>query len=279
MLIDVEAGTARVFSMGHRNPQGLYLDTGGTLWLTEHGPQGGDELNIVVDGGNYGWPLVSYGTEYGLAEWPLSIAQGDHAGFERPVFAWNPSIGVSSIIGVERDLFPWWRGDLLVGSLRAGTLWRVRVHEERVLLVEPIVINLGIRDLVEAGDGRLWFWLDGGSIAVGEPAPAPAPSETVAGELVLGQCRGCHQIGDGTAHGIGPDLAGVVGRDVASARGFAYSAALRATSGTWSPERLHRFLADPSADVPGTAMAFPGISDSTRRAAIIAYLRDPPGRR
>jgi hypothetical protein len=96
VLIDLKDLTSRYFSIGHRNPQGLYTDGSGTIWLTEHGPQGGDELNLLEREANYGWPLVTYGVEYGTHSWPFDAVPGTHDHFTEPYYSWIPSIGVSS---------------------------------------------------------------------------------------------------------------------------------------------------------------------------------------
>src|SRR5262249_6612943 len=81
ILIDLAKRTSRIYTLGHRNPQGLAVDAAGKLWLTEHGPQGGDELNLLTDGSNYGSPLVTYGVEYGTHSWPLDPVPGSHDGY------------------------------------------------------------------------------------------------------------------------------------------------------------------------------------------------------
>jgi hypothetical protein len=155
IAIDPATGEARTFTDGHRNPQGLFVD-GSRIWETEHGPVGGDELNLLREGGTYGWPRVSYGTIGGGYLWH----EGAHPGFLRPVFAWVPSIGVSQVIVLHGRGFPRWRGDLLVSSLRAATLFRLRVEEGRVILAEPIPIGQRIRDLTEAPDGSVVLVLE-----------------------------------------------------------------------------------------------------------------------
>ena len=80
VLIDLNTGESSIHTKGHRNPQGLYVSPTGTIWSTEHGPRGGDELNMIMQGANYGWPLVTYGTEYGDKIWPLNSSQGQHEG-------------------------------------------------------------------------------------------------------------------------------------------------------------------------------------------------------
>jgi cytochrome c2 len=269
LAIDSHSGAARTFSLGHRNPQGLYIDPDNVIWSTEHGPQGGDELNRIERGANYGWPYVTYGTEYGTHAWPLNDRQGRHEGYVEPVYAWVPSIGVSDLAGVERDGFPGWKGDLLIASLMDETLHRVRLSEGRVIYIEPIPIGKATRDVIEARDGRIVLWTDDGSVVSLKPAVASDNAELV----FATRCGGCHPVRDGSRHGIGPDLWGISGRAVASAEGFQYSQALSSTQGRWTDERLDSFLADPVGVVPGTSMQSEGVADAARRAALVRYLQ------
>jgi cytochrome c2 len=267
--IDLTNGTSSIFTMGHRNPQGLYVTGEGEIWETEHGAQGGDELNLLADGTNYGWPLVTYGTDYGSSTWPVSRTQGRHAGFHQPQHAWLPSIGASQVIRIERDApFPVWQGNLLVGSLSARSIFRVVTDAGRVVLTEQINLGERVRDLLELQDGRILAWTDDADLVTLEPAKGNDGAT-----LFATQCSGCHSIADGMSHRLGPDLHGVVGRQVAAASGFGeYSEALRAQKGEWTKERLEAFLSDPQAAVPGTSMGFAGVSDAKQRAALIEYL-------
>jgi glucose/arabinose dehydrogenase len=172
MRIDVMNRSAEVYSTGHRNPQGVHLAPDGRIWLTEHGPRGGDELNLLVRNVNYGWPLVTYGAAEGRYIWPLNTAQGRNAGYTRPVFSWLPSIGVSSLISVRQGLFGLWKNDLLVSSLRGATLFRVRLEDDHVAYTEPIVVGRRIRDVAEAADGRIVLLLDDGGFGWIEPVPS-----------------------------------------------------------------------------------------------------------
>lgn len=267
ILIHLDDGTSEIYSMGHRNPQGLYITSEGTIWSTEHGPQGGDELNLIVRGANYGWPLVTYGTDYGSAAWPLSRVQGRHDGYQQPTFAWVPSIGVSNLVRIEHDRYPVWKGDLLVGSLHGHALFRLRLLDQHVIYSEPIDMGERIRDIIEGPDGRVVLWTDTSSIISLTPAEG-----TDGAVLFATTCGGCHKAIDGATHTYGPDLAGIVGRPIASAGGFAYSPALRALHGKWTKERLDAFLAAPQSVAPGTAMTFRGVTDPVQRAAIIEYL-------
>ena len=157
LRIDTGTGRAGVLAVGLRNPQGLARDAEGVLWATEHGPLGGDELNVLEAGGNYGWPLVSHGVDYNL----LAIGRaGRHDGFASPVFFWTPSIGISSVMVNDARFFPLWGNDLLVGSLRGRRLLRVRRDGTDVKSVEEIYGGLAIRDMAQLPDGRIALFDD-----------------------------------------------------------------------------------------------------------------------
>ncbi len=274
ILIDLVDDSSEIFSIGHRNPQGLAVDAAGEIWLTEHGPQGGDELNRVVRGGNYGWPTVTFGTEYGTFAWPPSDTQGRHDGFENPVYAWSPGLGISGVISVDEQRFPIWRGDLLIATLTASQLIRARVEDGRLVFSEAFSIGKRIRDLVESQDGTIVLWTDESTLITVQPADSVQLSESQRGRMLFSLCSGCHAIGDGTTHGIGPDLAGVFGRPIGGAGGYRYSEALAGVSGTWTQESLDAFLANPQTFAPGTVMtAAQGVPDAASRSAIIEFLK------
>lgn len=258
--IDRDDWTSRIFTRGHRNPQGLLVD-GREVWETEHGPQGGDELNLLTFGNDYGWPRESYGTDYGQkslnGQWP----GGDHSHSTRPFYAWTPSIGISNLIRIRGDAFESWKGDLFVASKNGRSLFRVRIREGRVILAERLETGQRIEALVELPDGRIVLWSGWNRIQVVAP-----------GDQVFSSCIGCHSVYR-HAHGIGPDLMGVVGSKVARHKTYAYSDAMIDFGGKWTRERLDQFLADPQATVPGTAMEFAGIADPDKRKKIIDYLQ------
>lgn len=268
LRISLADGASEIFSLGHRNPGGLLVDDRGRIWSTEHGPKGGDELNRIEPGGNYGWPVATYGTAYDKSSWPPNPHTGRHDRFTPPVFAWLPSIGVSGLAAAGPGMFALWEGDLLVASLTGRHLWRLRLEGERVVYQEPLEIGCRIRDVVRAGDGRLLLWcdLERALIALSEPEPAEN------GEVLFAQCEGCHTLDRREVAGIGPDLRGIGGRPVASKRGFAYSEALADRGGKWTRRALDAFLAAPQDFAPGTTMAFEGIDDAGQRAALIEYL-------
>ena len=263
--VDRDDWTTRVFTKGHRNPQGLLVDSG-EIFETEHGPQGGDELNLLTYGTDYGWPKESYGTDYGRKTFSNNLATGDHSKTKRPVYAWIPSIGVSNLIRLRGEEFPAWKGDLMVGSKTGAgngkSLYRVRMREGRAVVVERLELGERIEDLVDLPDGRLVLWNGRNTIQVVE-----------AGNQIFSACIGCHAVRK-EVHGVGPDLVGVVGGKVARHKNYDYSEAMAKFGGTWTPERLDKFLTDPQATVPGTTMDFEGIAEPETRRKIVEYLEE-----
>lgn len=266
LRIDLQTGDIEVYSTGHRNAQGLARDAQGRIWSTEHGPKGGDELNLLVEGGNFGWPVRTHGVEYVTSFYP------DYSDVDmgtppiEPAHAWVPSIGISNLIVLDSERLPEWRGDLLVASLRARSLYRVRVRGDRVAFHEPIAIGLRVRDLLQTPDGRIVLWTDEESLVVITARRMDASRE------LLTDCFSCHTW-TGEEVGTAPPLQDVYGRDVASVPGYVYSDALSVQRGEWTAERLSQFLKDPAAMVPGTTMQFAGIADEATRASIIRYLQ------
>jgi cytochrome c2 len=269
IAINIADGRANVFTYGHRNPQGLFIDRAGAIWETEHGPQGGDELNLLKKGANYGWPYATFGTQYGSFSWPLKKPEPEWRGYEDPVFSWVPSVATSNLLMVDGDLFARWRGDLLIGSLKQKTLLRAHVRNGHVLYVEDMYIGAHIRDLVEDQGGRMLIWTDDSTLIVLSP-----DAGTSGQALFQEKCGGCHESTNSSAPRIGPNLDGVVGRRVAALAEYSdYSVALRHLSGAWDENRLDAFLKQPADICPGTRMDFGGIADSTERSRIIAYLK------
>ena len=269
IAINIGDGRGTLFTLGHRNPQGLYIErSSGTIWSTEHGPQGGDELNRLVRGANYGWPYATYGTDYGSFTWPLNKPESETQDYQAPVFAWVPSIAISNLLAVEGELFPQWRGDLLIASLKAQTLFRARVREGHIAYLEPIVIGSRIRDLIEGHDGRIILWTDDDTLV------SLRPKEGTSGEALFAEkCSGCHQSAQISGNRIGPNLAGMVGRRIAALESYPdYSPSLRGLRGTWDEKRLDSFLKAPREVAPGTAMDYAGDANAAERAAIIQYL-------
>lgn len=148
-----------IWSWGHRNIQGMIVDPAtGALWAHEHGPQGGDEVNLIRKGANYGWPRVTHGVNYGG-----SVITNDRSlpGMQDPLKVWVPSIAPSGLAAVAGDAFPAWRGDLLVGALRDRALVRLTRDGERITGEESIsMFGERIRDVRVAPDGRVYLLTD-----------------------------------------------------------------------------------------------------------------------
>ena len=162
-----------IFSLGNRNVQGAALHpVTGELWAHEHGPQGGDELNIIRAGVNYGWPVITYGRNYGTG---TKIGEGTHKpGMAQPLHYWVPSIAPSGMAFYGGDKFPQWRGDILIGALKDQMLVRLRVDGEKVVKEERMLQGtLGrIRDVRQGPDGFVYLLTDAanGVLARLEPA-------------------------------------------------------------------------------------------------------------
>jgi len=153
---DTNGARPEIYSYGHRNPQGAALDSSGRLWVNEHGARGGDEVNLVEPGKNYGWPVISYGKHYSGGK----IGEGtEKPGMMQPLHYWDPSIAPSGMIVYSGKLWPEWEGDLFVGSLKFGLISRLEVMDEGVSEAERLESDetARVRDIVEAPDGSIWF--------------------------------------------------------------------------------------------------------------------------
>ncbi len=149
-----------VWTYGHRNPQGLAVARDGTVYQHEHGPQGGDEVNVLTAGRNYGWPAITYGMDYnGAYVSPFT----EHPDMEQPVHVWVPSIAPSGLMVYEGTMFPEWQGDLFVGALVDREVRRLDMANDAVVAEEPLFAELGarIRDIREAPDGSIYILTDG----------------------------------------------------------------------------------------------------------------------
>ena len=158
-----------IWSYGHRNPQGLVMHpTNGTIWAHEHGPQGGDELNIVQKGKNYGWPVITYGIGYDNS---IISDKTVSPGMEQPVTYWKPSIAPCGMTFVNSDKFKNWNGDLLVGSLKFGNVEHLVMKNNKVVKKEVILEKIGrVRDVKQGPDGYIYVVVESsGSIVKVSP--------------------------------------------------------------------------------------------------------------
>lgn len=150
-----------IYSYGHRNIQGMTIHpVSGAIWTHEHGPQGGDEINVIQPGVNYGWPVITYGVNYGIG---TQIGEGTHkAGMAQPIHTWVPSIAPSGMAFYTGEAFARWQGNLFVGSLKFGLLVRLEIDANRVTHEERMLNGRygRIRDIVQGPDGLLYVLTD-----------------------------------------------------------------------------------------------------------------------
>ncbi|WP_296203402.1 PQQ-dependent sugar dehydrogenase [uncultured Hyphomicrobium sp.] len=168
----IDGWDPKVWSIGHRNVQGAAIDPAtGKLWTLEHGPQGGDELNQPEAGKNYGWPIIIYGKEYSGS--PVGEGITSKPGLEQPVYYWNPSIATSSLTFYTGDLFPGWKGSILVGALKYMHVQRLVMKDGKVVAQEILADDIGerVRDVKQGPDGAIYLVTDDANGRIVRMAP------------------------------------------------------------------------------------------------------------
>jgi glucose/arabinose dehydrogenase len=162
-----------IWSYGHRNSQGATLAPDGTLWMHEHGPQGGDEINLPQPGRNYGWPVVTHGENYGGG--PIGAGITEKAGMEPPLHYWVPSIAPSGMAFLTSERYgALWRGNLFVGSLKFGYLDRIELAGGKVAREEKLLQGIGrVRDVRQGPDGLLYVVTDESNGKLARVVPGP----------------------------------------------------------------------------------------------------------
>ncbi|HKL62585.1 MAG TPA: PQQ-dependent sugar dehydrogenase [Woeseiaceae bacterium] len=159
-FVDRDEAQPEIWTYGNRNIQGMALRANGQIWTHEHGPQGGDEVNLMRAGVNYGWPVITYGRNYGIG---TKIGEGtEKEGMAQPVHQWTPSIAPSGMTFYDGEAFPHWQGDLFAGSLKFGLLVRLTLDGDEVVAEERMLDNAfgRIRAVAEGPDGMLWLLTD-----------------------------------------------------------------------------------------------------------------------
>jgi aldose sugar dehydrogenase len=290
-----------IYAWGVRAPLGLVRDPrDDRIWETENGPKGGDELNLISPGSNYGWPIATYGTEY-TGEEITTIREAP--GIQAPLIYWTPSIAPSGLAVNTGNRYPGWQGDLFLGALAGQHLRRVRIRDGQVVEQEVLLQDLRerIRDVRMGPDGYIYLLTDNTQgrllrLRPGQPSAAqalriaqprstglpsifvglarPAPPDLARGKALFGQqCSECHGVDSEASSRPGPSLAAIMGRRAGTLPGYAYSPPLRAAGTIWGPLSLDYFLADPSGFIPGTSMSAPPVPNPQARADLIGYLR------
>jgi len=168
-----EDGNYTIYSSGHRNPQGLFFSNSkNEIFSTEHGPSGGDELNLILENKNYGWPCKTYGILYeykkdkNLTEpWPKNINKCDNIEFQSSLFSWTPSIAISQGIEYSGNEFKYFNNDLIIGSLKGSSLFRIKLDKENIVRnIEKIHINERVRDIIQLNNGKILVYADSGNL-------------------------------------------------------------------------------------------------------------------
>ncbi len=152
-----------IYSYGHRNPQGMIKHPyTGAIWVNEHGPRGGDEINVVKKGANYGWPVITYGINYDATE---MTDERSRSGMEQPLYYWLPSIAPSGFAVVTGTAYPEWEEDLLIGSLKFGYVEKLTLENNKVVKREKLMDGVGrVRNVIVGPDGHIYAGIDGKGI-------------------------------------------------------------------------------------------------------------------
>lgn len=284
ILVDKESGNWSIYTIGNRNASGLYIDQDSVVWSVENGPSGGDELNILVEGENYGWPKVSLGLWYDpVLELPGAHPAGTHPGYKKPVFSWVPSVAPSSLLKIESDKFKYWTGDLIMGTMRDQSLHRLRLDQDnRVIYNERIFIGHRIRDLTTLPDGKLAMVTDDGYLLiVDDGGPVFQDNDSVTKERMTAldswnddvfgfyekksevsikspetifqqNCMTCHSLN--RTNQIGPHLYDLFSRDIGGTDYANYSQTLKTDGRRWNKQLFRSFMENPEGEFPGTRM-------------------------
>jgi cytochrome c2 len=287
--MDLATGKIELLSSGHRVALGLTVAPDGEIWETENGPRGGDELNRIVKGRNYGWPYDTLGQNYFANGYtygyqkPGSIGKlvldtlGRKQTFESPVYAWIPAVAVSQILRLD-GFDPAWDGDFLIGSLKGQSLYRIRIKDGRVLFCEPIWIGHRVRDMVQDANAIIVWTDDGTLLRLTRRSQNPQPGASAANqENPVAECANCHLMTGHRSTSFGPNLAGIYGRRIASAEYQYYSPALKALDGgTWDEGALRQYIRNAPSIAPGTTMPALSIPDDRLNRIVAALKASPP---
>jgi cytochrome c2 len=254
--IDLSNGLISQVSKGHRNAQGLTITSDNKLFSTEHGPQGGDEINLIKSKGNYGWPYTTYGTRYGTYDYTWPSYAIDDLELVEPFYSFVPSVATSAIQQIN-GFNDRWNGDLLVGSLKAQSIYRIKFNNQRVVFNEPIYIGHRIRDIALL-DHKIVLLTDDSFLIFLEVDQRSLQRNTKGNGIPsakLSLCLKCHHLGVTNPSSMAPSLRGIKNKKIGSDIMYKkYSEALKGKEGVWSKDNLISFILEPSKFMPGTSM-------------------------
>jgi len=264
--INLKTNKAKMFSMGHRNIAGISALNNNDIIATEHGPQGGDEINLINKGNNYGWPLHTYGTRYRKYDYSFDLSpEGLLKNYTEPLFAFVPSIAISKLIQLK-NFHSKWDGDLLVGSLKAQTLYRLKLADKRILFSEPIWIGHRIRDIVQLGEKIILLTDDAKLItltvdSVKLSQNSKGDNGQISRRPELSVCITCHQFTESTPVSLSPTLANIFNKKIGSDTYNYYSVALKEKEGIWDEGNLKKYIKNPASFIEGTTMPSLNLTD------------------
>ena len=282
MEINVLNGKASTFARGLRNPQGFTRDNKGRLWTAGHGPKGGDEINLIEKGKHYGWPFVSYGTDYGKFTFRDQVIAGKHHSdnkYQKPAFSFIPAVGLSSLTLIA-DFAPQWNGDLLAAGLIGKSLYRLRIHKKHIVYAEQIKMPYRIRQVYNHGKGVILVlqeWNGGlnNFLYIIRPTAANplykinrASAQT---QRAWENCLSCHTI-DEKSDSRAPTLKNIFGRRMGDSDWSNYSPALESARGVWNEKNLKAFLKNPDDLIQNSSMPRPYL-DEKNIDAIVKHLK------
>jgi cytochrome c2 len=269
--VNLDTGQATIFSSGHRNVQGM-TTINNLIYATEHGPQGGDELNIIYEGLDYGWPNHSFGTKYGSYDNYLDNPNGIK--FELPIFSYVPSIGISSVIG-SSSFHPFWKNNLIIGSLKSMTLKRLLYDDNKIILEEDIFLGNRIRDIAEKANKiiilndnaeLIFMEVDSNNLNMNSKNNNLSNSD-----IFIKKCTICHNLSKNGPNVFGPHLYELKNRKIGNTDYKNYSKAILDFNDVWNSNNLEKYLSNPNDYIKGTSMPNLGLSDNEIKE-IINYL-------
>lgn len=263
--LDLKTHIIKNLSFGHRNVQGITVTNSGEILSTEHGLQGGDEINIIIEGKNYGWPYRAYTTDYGAYTFKNSgFKIPENFNSEEPLYVFVPSVGLSPIITIEQ-FHPKWDNNLLAGTLKAQSLYRIEYKNGRIILTEPIWIGHRIRDIFQFNKNEIVLLTDDSFlIFLSINNSILQRNQKNAGynfEPLIQKCLTCHHFEQSTPSSMAPSLANIKGRKIGNDLFFKYSSALKNANGIWDEKSLTLFLKNPQQLFPGTVKPNLGLSE------------------
>ena len=286
IAIDLNKGEARHISQGHRNMHGIAIDRQNRVWTVEHGNRGGDELNLIIEGRDYGWPVETLGTQYSKMPMPNTLSYGRHDVFEQPIFAFLPSVAISSLNLID-DFHPSWDGDLLMGTLKDQALHRFRIIDGHVQFNERIPVGGRVRYAQQMDEDTIVMLIDDsnklvflttsqtghGDQFVEDYLKHSDLEEARKGRLRsnLANCLQCHSLTPGQSASA-PSLANVFGSKMGSTNFADYSDGFEGEGRIWDAPLLSAYLKEPDNVVSGTAMPQPGLRSDQEVADLVVFL-------